>query len=98
MSRKIADVFADPEDAEATAATVEAQLSDWLDEPPTPVEATEVPAQPPPVESAGEAPPAEAAAEAAPAEAAAEPPLKVEYSTAERSQRIAELEDFWQGR
>ena len=28
MSRKIADVFADPEDAEANAATVEAQLSD----------------------------------------------------------------------
>eukprot|EP00966_Prymnesium_polylepis_P045563 1055179-Prymnesium_polylepis.1 len=93
LCKKIAGVLADAEEIEATTASVEERLTFWLDEPPTPVEATEVPAQPPPIETATEAPPAEAPAEVPPA---AQPPMKVEYTAEERQQRISEVEAFWQ--
>ena len=100
MSKKVAGVFADAADLDSTAATVQERLNFWLDEKPQPSEA---PAEPPPSEpQPTELPPSEPQPTELPpsepqkAEAPVEVPKRAEYSAEERTQRIAELEAFWQ--
>eukprot|EP00966_Prymnesium_polylepis_P057573 1333057-Prymnesium_polylepis.1 len=93
LSQRIADVFADAEDAESTAATVEERLNFWLDEP-----AEALPAEEQPLPAEAEPLPAKEPlpAEETPAEALHLQPKAVEYTAEERQQRISEVEAFWQ--
>eukprot|EP00966_Prymnesium_polylepis_P243654 5634490-Prymnesium_polylepis.1 len=97
MTQKIAAVFSDECDIAATAATIEASMSNWLDEKaPVPDAAESAAAESAAAESTAAAEPA-AAEQPVPSSTAVAVPSKVEYTAEERATRIKELEEREQG-
>eukprot|EP00966_Prymnesium_polylepis_P003722 84882-Prymnesium_polylepis.1 len=101
LTKRVAAAFSEACDVDATAATVEALMSEWLDDKVPSPDAAEIAAtaEPAAAEPPDEPQPAEPPDEPQPAEPPAEAPAQaVQYSEEGRSQRIAELEEFWQGK